>query len=75
MSEVKTGQRFRDVHRTMFGRTVPDLLVHRVFRGTDGYEYAQLRSTTNTSDLRTLSTMILRDRSRFIEVPVEARKG
>ena len=75
MSEVKTGQRFRDVHRTMFGRTVPDLLVDRVFRGTDGYEYAQLRSTTNTSDLRTLSTVILRDRSRFIEVPVEARKG
>ena len=69
MSEVKPGQRFQDVHRTMFGRAVPYLQVHRVFQGTDGYEYAQLRSTTNTSDVRTLSTAILRDRSRFTEVP------
>ena len=68
MSEVKTGQRFRDRQRTLFGATVPDLTVHRVFVGTDGYEYAQLRSTTNPADLRTLSTKVLRDKSWFMEV-------
>ena len=68
MSEIRPGQHFRDVHRTMFGQTVPDLLVDRVFRGTDGYEYAQLRSTTDPSELRTLSMKVLRDKSRFKEV-------
>lgn len=68
MTSVKPGQQFCDAHRTVFGRTAPGLVVLRVFIGTDGYEYAELSSGPNGKDRRTLSTAILRDKRRFLEV-------
>jgi len=68
MNSVKPGQYFCDTHRTVFGRAAPGLIVLRVFIGTDGYEYAELSSGPNSKDRRTLSTAILRDKRRFLEV-------
>jgi hypothetical protein len=68
MNSVKPGQYFCDVHRTVFGRAAPGLIVRRVFIGTDGYEYAELSSGPDSKDRRTLSTAILRDKRRFLEV-------
>ena len=69
MNNVKPGQHFCDKHLTAFGRVAPGLTVLRVFIGTDGYEYAELCSGPSGKDRRTLSTAILRDKRRFIEVP------
>ena len=68
MNSVKPGQYFCDTHRTVFGRAAPGLMVLRVFIGTDGYEYAELSSGPSSKDRRTLSTAILRDKRRFLEV-------
>lgn len=71
MINVKPGQHFCDAQRTVFGRAAPGLKVLRVFVGTDGYEYAELCSGPNGRDRRTLSTAILRDKRRFVEVSPE----
>jgi hypothetical protein len=68
MTSVKPGQQFCDAYRTVFGRAAPGLVVLRVFVGTDGYEYAELSSGPSGKDRRTLSTAILRDKRRFLEV-------
>ncbi|HWE73540.1 MAG TPA: hypothetical protein VG328_10310 [Stellaceae bacterium] len=68
MTSVKPGQHFTDVHPTAFGHAAQSLTVLRVFVGTDGYEYAELSSGSNGRDRRTLSTAILRDKRRFVEV-------
>ena len=72
MNSVKPGQYFCDVHRTVFGHAARGLIVRRVFIGTDGYEYAELSSGPHSNDRRTLSTAILRDKRRFLEVSPQA---
>jgi hypothetical protein len=68
MDAVKPDQRFRDTQPTRFGTATLDLVVVRVFVGTDGKEYAEVHSAANPKDRRTLSTAILRDKRRFVEV-------
>lgn len=68
-SDVGIGQHYRDVQANVFGRSPPDLVVSRIFIGTDGKEYAELRSAANPNDKRSLSTEILRDKRRFVAVP------
>ena len=52
----------------LFGQLSPDWVVDRVFVGTDGKEYAEVYLATNTKEKKTLSTAILLDKRRFIEV-------
>jgi hypothetical protein len=68
MIEIKPGQHFRDDHPTAFGHPAHDLIVERAFVGTDGKDYAQVRSGSYLRDTRTLSVAVLRDKRRFIEV-------
>jgi hypothetical protein len=68
MNQVKPDQHFRDTQLTHFGGAAPELVVRRVFVGTDGNQYAELCSATDSTDRRTLSTAILRDKRRFVEV-------
>lgn len=66
--EIKPGQHFRDSHPTAFGQLAHDLIVGRVFVGTDGKEYAQVRSASHLRDTRTLSVAVLQEKRRFVEV-------
>ncbi len=68
MIEIKPGQHFRDNHPTAFGHPTHDLIVQRIFVGTDGRDYAQVRSAANLRDTRTLCVAVLRDKRRFVEV-------
>ena len=68
MNQIKPGKHFRDAKRTLFGHLPPDWVVDRVFVGTDGKEYAEVYLSTNTNEKKTLSTAILLDKRRFIEV-------
>ncbi len=70
MSEIKEGQRFRDANPTMFGHPPPDWVIGGLFVGTDGMQYAQVYSAANPHDRKTLSTAILLDKRRFIQVLV-----
>jgi hypothetical protein len=68
MIEIKPGQHFRDNHPTAFGHPANDLIVERVFVGTDGKEYAQVHSASHLREMRTLSVAVLRDKRCFLEV-------
>jgi hypothetical protein len=68
MMGIRVDQHFRDVQPTAFGGAAPDWIVGYVFVGTDGKEYAGIYSAMNPNDKKTLSTAILLDKSRFIEV-------
>ena len=68
MNQVKPDQHFRDTQLTHFGAAATEFVVRRVFVGTDGNQYAELCSATDSTDRRTLSTAILRDKRRFVEV-------
>jgi len=69
MPEVKPGQRFRDTQRTAFGGAAPDWIVAQVFVGTDGKQYAQQVYLANDPrEKKTLSTAVLSDKRRFVEV-------
>jgi hypothetical protein len=67
-TQIKVGQRFRDPQPTAFGNATVDLVIRRVFIGTDGKEYAEVHSATDPSNIRTLSTATLKDRRRVVEV-------
>lgn len=68
MDEVIAGRRFRDATPTAFGQPRPDWIVGEVFIGTDGVRYARVYCASNSHDRKTLSTAILRDKRRFVEV-------
>jgi hypothetical protein len=68
MNDVIAGQRFRDAAPTVFGHPSPDWVVGEVFTGTDGVSYARVHSAMNPHDRKTLSTTILRDKRRFVQV-------
>jgi hypothetical protein len=68
MSETTPGQRFRDAQPTLFGQAPPDWIVDTVFIGTDGKEYAQIHSSLDPHDRKTLSTAILGDKRRFTQI-------
>ncbi len=68
MDEVIAGQCFRDAAPTAFGLPRPDWIVGEVFVGSDGIRYARIYSATNPHDRKTLSTTILRDKRRFVQV-------
>ena len=68
MDEVIAGHRFRDAAPTVFGHPRPDWVVGEVFTGTDGVRYARIYSASNPHDRKTLSTSILRDKRRFVQV-------
>ena len=70
MDEVIAGQRFRDAAPTVFGHPPPDWVVDQVFIGTDGKQYAHVHADSKPHERKTLSTAILRDKRRFIQVPV-----
>lgn len=74
MYEVIAGQRFRDAQPTVFGHPPPDWIVTDVFVGTDGKEYAHVYSARNTHDRKTLSTAILRDKRRFVQLDKAAAR-
>ena len=60
-TEIKPDQRFRDTQATRFGNVTVDLVIRRLFIGTDGKEYAEVHSAADPSNRRTLSTAILKD--------------
>jgi hypothetical protein len=66
--DIKPGQRFRDTQRTAFGGAAPDWVVDQVFVGTDGKRYAQVCLANDPKERKTLSTAVLLDRRRFVEV-------
>lgn len=68
MDEIVAGQHFRDARPTMFGHPPPDWIVGEVFTGTDGVRYARVYGALNPHDCKTLSTTILRDKRRFVQV-------
>ena len=68
MSDVTAGQRFRDAKPRLFGQPSSDWVVDEVFLGTDGKQYAHVHSDSHQHERKTLSTGILRDKRRFIEV-------
>ena len=70
MSEITPGHCFRDANSTMFGHPPPEWIVSDIFIGTDGVQYARVYSASNPHNRKTLSTAILRDKSRFIQVQV-----
>ena len=68
MPDIQPGQRFRDTQRTAFGGPAPDWVVDQVLVGTDGKQYAQVYLATDPKERKTLSTAVLRDTRRFVEV-------
>ena len=70
MSNIQPGERFRDAATTMI-RGMPEWIVERVFIGTDGKEYAEVRSSANNRDRKTLSTAVLGDKRRFVRLRTE----
>jgi hypothetical protein len=67
MSDIQRGERFRDASTTVI-RGVPEWIVERIFLGTDGKEYAEVRSSSNSNDRKTLSTSVLREKRRFVKL-------
>ena len=67
MSDIQPGERFRDAAASMI-RGVPEWIVERIFVGTDGKEYAEVRSSLNANDGKSLSTAVLRDKRRFVRI-------
>jgi hypothetical protein len=63
--EPKPGQRFRDIHPGLFGRTGSEWIVQDVFVGTDGLRYARVVLSSDASQVKTLSVAVLTDRRRF----------
>lgn len=70
MSDIAAGQRFREAQDTLFGHPPPDWVVDDVFIGTDGKQYAHVHADSNPHERKTLSTAILRDKRRFIQIQV-----
>ena len=68
MPDIRSGQRFRDTQRTAFGGAAPDWVVDQVFAGTDGKQYAQVYLASDHKERKTLSTAVLLDKRRFVEV-------
>ena len=68
MPDIQSGQRFRDTQRTAFGGAAPDWVVDQVFIGTDGKGYAQVYLASDPKERKTLSTAVLLDKRRFVEV-------
>jgi hypothetical protein len=68
MDEIVAGRRFRDAAPTIFGHPAPDWVVGELFTGADGMRYARVYSFSNPHDRKTLSTAILRDKRRFVQV-------
>lgn len=63
---VKRGQRFREARPILFGRAGPEWAVQDTFLGTDGLLYARVALASDPSQSKTLSTIVLNDRHRFI---------
>jgi hypothetical protein len=68
MPDIQPGQRFRDTQRTAFGGKAPDWVVDQVFIGTDRKQYAQVYLANDPKERKTLSTAVLLDKRRFVEV-------
>jgi hypothetical protein len=60
------GQRFRDLSVSFPNA---DWIVDKIFKGTDGLEYAAIRSATDHTRRKTLAVSVITDASRF--APVE----
>lgn len=63
--ELRTGQRLREVHPTLFGQLPKEWIVQEIFRGTDGIQYARIARAADQSEAKTLSVGVLTDRRRF----------
>ncbi len=74
MSDVTAGQHFRDAAPTAFGRPAGAWVVDEVFIGTDGKRYAHVHADLKPHERKTLSTAILRDKRRFVQVQATAVK-
>jgi hypothetical protein len=66
--EIETGQHFREVRSTLFGRLAPEFVTYRVFVGTDGVQHVQVYSRADPTERKTLSAAVLKDRRRFVLV-------
>ena len=67
-SEVAPGRRFRPADSTMGSETVGSWQVVKVFRGTDGLEYAQLRNETDPSRVKSIACRALLSRKLYTRV-------
>jgi hypothetical protein len=69
MSAIQPGECYRDAAASSI-RGVPEWMVERIFVGTDGKEYAEIRTVANRHDRKTLSTFALGDTRRFIKIRI-----
>ena len=67
-SELAPGMRFRPAASTMGSETVGSWQVVKVFRGTDGLEYAQLRNETDPSRVKSVACSALLSRKLYTRV-------
>jgi len=65
---VDAGQRYRETRSGFLGRTGPVWSVVNVFAGTDGVRYARLVCEAEPSLEKSISTAILADKRRFLNV-------
>ena len=65
-SEVRVGQRYREVGTSFLGSPTPLWVVEDIFTSTDSLTYVRLMNVADSSLRKTLSTKALTDRQRYV---------
>ena len=65
-SEVRVGQRYREVGTSFLGSPTPLWAVEGIFTSTDSLTYVRLTNVADPSLRKTLSTKALTDRQRYV---------
>lgn len=65
-TEVRVGQRYREVGANLFGRVKPLWTVDAVFTATDSLRYALLSNVADPTLQKTLSIHVLSNHQRFV---------
>jgi hypothetical protein len=63
------GQRYRNLHGTLWNA---EWVIDAIFKGTDGLQYADLRSVSDRTEHKTLSLSVFADAKRFVLVETPA---
>ena len=65
-SEIRVGQRYREVGTSFLGSPTPLWAVEGIFTSTDSMTYVRLMNVADSSLRKTLSTNVLTDRQRYV---------
>ena len=65
-SEIRVGQRYREVGASFLGSPTPLWAVDGIFISTDSLTYVRLINVADPSLRKTLSTKALTDRQRYV---------